>query len=221
MAKLFARPVFIRPFGGSLDQFLQTIPAPIRKLYLFVLKRTNGVIVETELLYNFFHSEIAEKVSYIPGYRHLPDQQLHHVADSDPTRFIFVGHVRAEKGVFTLLEAFDQSTENVHCDIYGPIYPETREKFLNSVDNIKNVSYKGILDAKKVVETMGASHVFVFPTAYQGEGHPGVVIEAMIAGLPIITTKHRSIPEIVEDGTNGLLIEPGDSAGEFEYRIGK
>jgi glycosyltransferase involved in cell wall biosynthesis len=51
------------------------------------------------------------------------------------------------------------------------------------------------------------------PTFYSGEGHPGVIVEAMIAGIPVITTAHRSIPEIVKDGFNGLLVPPLDSMG--------
>jgi glycosyltransferase involved in cell wall biosynthesis len=51
---------------------------------------------------------------------------------------------------------------------------------------------------------------FVFPTHYSGEGHPGVLVEAMMAGLPIVATRFRSLPELIEHEANGLLVEPGD-----------
>jgi len=49
----------------------------------------------------------------------------------------------------------------------------------------------------------------LFPTYWQGEGIPGVVLEAFQAGLPVITTDWRSIPELVDDSC-GILVPPRD-----------
>jgi glycosyltransferase involved in cell wall biosynthesis len=50
--------------------------------------------------------------------------------------------------------------------------------------------------------------IFILPT--YAEGLPIAVLEAMAAGLPIITTPVGGIPELIEDGVDGLLIQPGD-----------
>jgi glycosyltransferase involved in cell wall biosynthesis len=62
------------------------------------------------------------------------------------------------------------------------------------------------LEPAEVVPTLRNYDALIFPSYYQGEGHPGVLVEAMMAGLPIITTQFRSIPELVQDGVNGLLM---------------
>jgi len=46
----------------------------------------------------------------------------------------------------------------------------------------------------------------VLPTYFKREGHPGVIIEAMHAGVPVITTYHRAIPELIKNGDNGILV---------------
>lgn len=51
--------------------------------------------------------------------------------------------------------------------------------------------------------------MFVLP-AYN-EGFPVAIIEAMSAGLPIISTPVGGIPDVIEEGTNGFLVEPGDA----------
>lgn len=53
------------------------------------------------------------------------------------------------------------------------------------------------------------AQVFVLPT--HSEGMPNALLEAMAAGLPVISPPVSSIPEIVTEGINGCLVEPGDA----------
>ncbi len=55
-----------------------------------------------------------------------------------------------------------------------------------------------------------AADVFVLPTA--GETMGFAIIEAMAAGLPVISTRVGAVPEVVDDGTTGILVPPGDVA---------
>ena len=52
-----------------------------------------------------------------------------------------------------------------------------------------------------------APAALLFPSYYPGEGYPGVVIEALQLGLPVIATNWKALPEIVIDQQNGLIIE--------------
>lgn len=57
---------------------------------------------------------------------------------------------------------------------------------------------------------MGGFDIFVLPSVK--EGFPFVVIEAMAAKLPIVATRVGAMPEIIENGKNGFVVEPGNSA---------
>ena len=61
-----------------------------------------------------------------------------------------------------------------------------------------------------------AQHSVVSPVDHDEEGLPVAVLEAMAAGLPIVSTRHAGIPEAVEDGATGLLVAEGDVEGMAE-----
>jgi glycosyltransferase involved in cell wall biosynthesis len=166
---------------------------------------------------------LGENVHYVPGYRPLDMDEIAppHLAapkeSTEPLRLVFLGWVRAEKGVFVLLESLKKfgarEQRAIQCDIYGPIHPSIAQRFEKEVAEIACATYGGVLEPTQVIETLRTYDALVFPSFYQGEGHPGVVIEAMAAGIPVITTQFRSIPEVVEDRKNGLLVEPQNAKG--------
>ena len=59
-------------------------------------------------------------------------------------------------------------------------------------------------------------NVLVLPTLHVNEGYPGIIIEALSCGKPIITSKIPSLGEIIENGKEGILIEQGNGEQLFE-----
>lgn len=221
ICRIVRKPCYLRIFGGSLDQYFEEIPWLLRCLLLFTLRRLDGLIVQTELLHRYFRVRVgADKVHFIPSYRHL-DQDIHDLSfqrrpkRGDSLKLAFFGIIKEEKGVFILLDSLQQIQDTVqcqvHCDLYGLIPPGLETRFQEALVNVKNTSYKGELEWTQVIPTLSTYDVLVHPTFYQGEGQPGVLIEAMVAGVPVITTNFRSIPELITDGVNGLLVPPNDA----------
>lgn len=126
---------------------------------------------------------------------------------------LFVGVVRPVKGVKYLVSAFKIINQKI---------PESKLYIIgegSEIENLKNLAiekniedkviFKGKIDTQKVAEYMILSDIFVLPSL--SEGFPLVLLEAMAAGLPIVCTNVRGLPEIVEDNKNGLLIDPKNS----------
>lgn len=76
------------------------------------------------------------------------------------------------------------------------------------------VEFRGLMPSKKVLEAVSTSNLFVLPSveAPNGDmdGIPVALMEAMGIGVPAISTRLTGIPELIEDGVNGLLTTPGD-----------
>ncbi|MCB0060894.1 MAG: glycosyltransferase family 4 protein, partial [Caldilineaceae bacterium] len=212
-------PCYVRAFGGSLDRYYQSRPAPWQRLFRAALAKTQGLIVETELLHRYFVGLLGDKVHYVPGYRPIRNDDTAWSQQpcnrGEPLRTVFIGHIREEKGVFDLLSSLQQAAATrvaVQCDLFGPIYDADSHRFQQALAQTPNAVYRGLLEPEQVIPHLRHYDALVFPTHYPGEGHPGVIIEAMMAGKPVVTTRFRSIPEIIHDGRNGLLVEPNNAS---------
>jgi len=72
------------------------------------------------------------------------------------------------------------------------------------------VRFLGPLGRERVLELLAAADAALLSSSW--ENFPHVLVEALAAGTPVIATRVGGVPEIVEDGVNGLLVEPNDAA---------
>jgi glycosyltransferase involved in cell wall biosynthesis len=70
------------------------------------------------------------------------------------------------------------------------------------------VNYCGEVSAEEVLRRLPDYDLLLLPS-YR-EGYPGIIIEALSVGMPVISTNVGGIPEIIENGRNGILVEPSD-----------
>lgn len=126
-------------------------------------------------------------------------------------RFCMLSRVSREKGVSDAILAIQKTGySRISLDIYGPIEEGYKEEFQNLLASCKNVKYCGVIDSSQTVETIAPYFALLFPTFWKGEGFPGTLIDAFDAGLPVVATKWGMNEELIEDGVNGYLFDPGD-----------
>lgn len=94
--------------------------------------------------------------------------------------------------------------ENIRIYVYGR---KTDNYFDSQLSAHPFIHYKGILQPSEVVPVLENSDVLIFPTHYEGEGCPGILVEALSAGLPIIASDWKYNSEFVEHGVNGFLCD--------------
>jgi glycosyltransferase involved in cell wall biosynthesis len=209
------KPFYVKPIGGDLDLYLKTLRKPFRSFLLNILSSADGVLVQTRQLKADLALSGCTNTYYVPGCRLA--LQIPPARNRDPNvlRLIFLSHIRRDKGALDLLEALrllvQEDGTNVACDFYGPIFEEDREEFLRQLEATVGAQYCGMAEVGTASRTIAAYDALVFPTYYIAEGHPGVIIEAMQARVPVITTQHRAIPELIIHGENGLVIPVRDS----------
>lgn len=132
--------------------------------------------------------------------------------------YLYLGNLMVEKGVLVLLEAcalMKNSCSDFCCHIVGASSSDlTREEvdILVRERNLEEiVQVHGALYGEEKEEFLKKMDALVFPTYYHNECFPFVILEAMKCSLPVISTEEGAIPDMVQDGRSGLLVERENS----------
>lgn len=140
----------------------------------------------------------------------------------DDLTIVSVGRLYARKGLFTLIESIPaviKRFKNAKFIISGKGQSDEMHKLEAHADKIGvkgNIVFTGYYPDKKLPKLYQAADVFAFSTFY--EHHPFAVLEALSTGLPVVTTSVGGIPETIENGKNGFLVEPFSSS-QFADKI--
>ena len=141
-------------------------------------------------------------------------------AGGDPHLFkiLYLAHCTREKGLFDTINAVaianrklavKQSPISLQLLVAGNfVNDDERAEFdqlLASPEGKKCITYLGFISGEKKEDALRTADFFCFPTYYQNENQPVNLIEAMAFGLPILTTRWRSIPELLPPGYRCLV----------------
>ncbi|MGB2266512.1 MAG: glycosyltransferase family 4 protein, partial [Akkermansiaceae bacterium] len=86
----------------------------------------------------------------------------------------------------------------------------------------ENFKFLGVLKGNDKWQAYAHADVFFFPSHYQSENFPMVLIEALACGLPIVTTRWRGIPQLMGDSDAAILCDihaPDDYARELDVLL--
>ncbi len=131
----------------------------------------------------------------------------------DRVRILFVGRVNEYKGIDLLISATEEIVErgyrNIMVELIGGGSPRLMRKFEGDVRrrNLeKYIYFSGI--KHDVPSRLRRADIFVLPSRL--EGLPTTILEALVLGVPVVASNVGGIPDIIQNGKNGLLVPPED-----------
>lgn len=218
-ARLLRRKVVVHLHGGYFGVFFSKTTFVMRSIIRFSLSRVACAIVLGRAVEQTFDGVVpADRIRIIPNA--IPDPVKNSGAINGGMQWrtvLFLSTLMAEKGVLDALSSMELANRRVGPirsvfagEWYSAIDEQRAKDILSRFPSGSKPEFIGAVGPDRKHELLATSSVFVFPTFYPFEGHPFVLLEAMAFGLPVISTKWACIPEIVEDGVNGFLVEPRD-----------
>jgi glycosyltransferase involved in cell wall biosynthesis len=205
-------PVVFHIHGARFDEFLSGLPAPALYLVRWLMRRTAKVIVLSE--------EWRQKLlQYIPDAPLLVIENGVPVpsegplkANSSDIKLLFLGNLCKRKGVWELLDAMRGCPPSVNLIFAGGEEDEgIGEKLNNKIKEYgldSQVRWIGPVMGNDKNQILQNSDIFILPS--YAEGLPISLLEAMCAGLAVVTTPVGGIPTVVKHNEEGLVVPVGD-----------
>jgi aminoglycoside phosphotransferase (APT) family kinase protein len=140
------------------------------------------------------------------------------------TRILSVAGLRRYKGLSTLVDACQRLRVDgldFECAIVGegPLR-NTLQRQIEGAGLSDRVRLAGAMTQGEVTKELWDRPIFALPSVVLRDGMmdgiPVALMEAMAAGAPVVASRISGIPELIEDGENGILVDPGDSSALAE-----
>lgn len=149
------------------------------------------------------------KVHVVPNF--LPEEEIPAPRDAAVTepRFFFAGRLEAVKGIRELLEAYATRDPSLGTLVIAGAKGEMEDEVAAQAADSPNIEYLGRLDRGEVMLQMGKARAMVIPSKWY-ENNPISLIEARAQGVPVICTDMGGLPEMVDNGVDGLVVPRED-----------
>lgn len=211
-------PVFVYFRGFDASKRLRS--ARVVKRYQAAMPRLAGLVSVSQSLVD----NLAAVGVRHPRTEIIPtgvDTDLFRPGDKDPHLILGVGRIVAKKAPIITIDAFaalaaDFPDHRLELIGEGELRPAA-EAHVRALGLGDRVIFHGLKDHGFVRDAIGRAQVFLqhSVTASDGntEGLPTSIQEAMACGAVVVSTRHAGIPEAVEEGVSGLLVDEHDAAG--------
>lgn len=179
------------------------------------------IITETDYSEKFLRERFPERADRIHRiYNGLNLAEFGHANfSSDPPLIVAIGRLIAKKGFANLIRACGLLVEHrisFRCEILGegPLENQLRAQ-IEDLGLQERVQLLGAKPQHDLREHLARANVFVMPSVAEAEGGmdnlPTVIMEAMAAGLPVVSTRIGGIPEMIVENETGFLVQPEDA----------
>lgn len=215
IAKFFHKQVVWHMHAGRFAVFYQQHRYAVKK----VVDKSDVIIALSEYWKEYFKKEFPTKrVEIIKNVISAPKV---HKQQTSYCTLLFLGLLGKNKGIYDLLECIRDHKEefqgNLKLYIGGNGEIEHVKQLIKDYGIADIAIFEGWVSGDKKIELLNKSDAYILPS-YK-EGLPISILEAMSYGMPIISTPVGGIPEIVSNGENGYLVEPGNKEDIYKAII--
>ena len=220
ICKLFGLKVIVHLHGGYFRKFYDASGSFMKRIVRSTLSKVSAVVVLGESLRYIFKGLVPENKIFVVsnGVQDYFDKDIHDSSKDGTFRVLFLSNFLREKGLFEVLKIVPLAVRR--CNNIKFVFAgewnnrgddKEAQEFIKENNIQAHTEFVGVVDSAEKIKLLNKVDLLVLPTFYPLEGQPLVILEAMSAFLPVITTRKGAIAETIRDGENGFLVEAKDS----------
>lgn len=226
LVRPLAKDTIFHYHAGGLPEYVKSLNFPLRFLSRLAFSNaTLGIEISESQMHKDIFFPVKRRICISNGLDVPAGEQKPNEQENDKKRILFIAGLRSSKGVMDIIETAEKLRElgaDFVFDVAGAWQEEeTRRDFeteLSSLNLNDHVILHGRVTGEEKWELYRQAYVFFFPSFYESENFPLVLIEAMAFGLPIVATNWRGIPELVVKDKTGKLCDVG-SCDQFSSAL--
>ena len=220
-ARLRGKPAFLHVHGSNFNSFYSDSNTLLRAYIRLVFSHCARVLVLSDTWRDFFTQHIVkDRVEVLHNGVHVDRFADCRTPATNTSHFLFLGRLGVRKGVYDLLEAADQlvniqQRRDLRFLLAGDGELAEVQTIIDAKGLQEQVKVLGWIDFAGKLALFKQVSTIILPS--YNENLPMAILEAMAAGKVIISTTVGGIPDVVEHGTNGFLLTPGDVPALSRY----
>jgi glycosyltransferase involved in cell wall biosynthesis len=194
--------------GSDFPNFYRQLSGPLRTWVRSTLGQLDSVAVMGHSLRSVFDGLVSpDRIAVVPNGTPEPSASG---AGVDPDHVLFLSNLRRRKGVVEAVETallVRSRRPSTRFTFAGEWEDSELEKKLRARTAAENggIGFRPAVQGREKDELLASAAVLLFPPV-EPEGHPRVVLEALAAGVPVVTTDRGAIRETVVDGESGFVL---------------
>jgi glycosyltransferase involved in cell wall biosynthesis len=158
---------------------------------------------------NFIEKKLTGNIHIITNFMRVADYSIRNIPNSIPFKTVSIGQIYSAKRIDLLIETIyrlrQQGINIIHHHYGIGVLAEEMQKMIHKYELGNAFILKG--KSSQLPQELGSYHLFLHSSDI--EGYPNVIMEAMAAGLPVISTNCGDVPFIVQNGKNGFIVPTG------------
>ncbi len=215
--RLFRFKVIFHFHAGGLSNIYTSLSTPLKKIFEFAFFYPDYAICMSEAGKSDPLFLKCKNIAIIPyGVDDLLTSNQINKNDSDKFHVLFVGVCRESKGILDFLDVIRQANsidKRIVGQVVGKAFDRKEAFALDQAVAEGLITYHGIRIGTDKVKVFNGSNLFLFPTFFEHENFPTVILEAFSCGLPVLSTKWRGVVNQITNDYNGYIHEVHDLAG--------
>ncbi len=210
ISKIFDKKLYYFMIGGWLTEFLKK-----NESILVKLKQIDRIFCETYTIKaELFHEFNFSNLDYFPNFRERVGCPPFSTIDQNHVKLVYMGRINEGKGILDLFDLdrllISNGINNYSIDLYGPIQEEFKDVFYDKMTNATHVEYHRVLQPQEIWAVLINYDIMIFPTHFYTEGFPGTILDAYLAGIPVVASDWKHAKEYVEHEISGMIYEFGN-----------